>query len=163
MPVSRRYWDSDVIVSWLLNEAERVEKSQGVAAEAKADRLVLVVSALTLTEVLLYRPEKHIGRENIGIVESFFRQPFIEVVQLTSQIAEEAREFVWDYNIAAKDSIHVATAIHRGVPRMDSFDEKLISRAKPLAKSHGLTVDYPDVPYAPTLEEELSRQEREGA
>jgi len=133
-----------------------------VAAQAKAGNLIVVISALTLTEVLLYRPGKPIGREKIEIVKNFFRQPYIDVVQLTSQIAEEAREFVWDYNIATKDAIHVATAIHRGVSRMDSFDEKLISRAKPLAKSHGLIVDHPDVTYAPTLEDELSRQEREG-
>ena len=48
---------------------------------------------------------------------------------ITRRISESARTFVWDYGVAPKDALHVATAIDAGVPLMNTFDKKLRSKS----------------------------------
>jgi predicted nucleic acid-binding protein len=51
------------------------------------------------------------------------------VQNLTRRLAEAAREMVWDYGIAPKDAIHVATALSLRVSVLNTFDAGLIRKS----------------------------------
>lgn len=48
---------------------------------------------------------------------------------MTRKLAEDARDLVWDHNVALKDAIHVATALSANVAMLKTFDDGLIKKA----------------------------------
>ena len=127
MTAELRYWDSDCFLGWLREEPDKVEECREVLKEAEAGRILLVISALTLTEVIKLRGKPPIGKEQAGKIKEFFMQDFISVRNVTRFIAEMARELIWDNpSLKPKDSIHVATALRSKVPLLNTFDGDLI-------------------------------------
>ncbi len=146
MSVDTRYWDSDCFLGWLQAEQDKVEQCRQVLAAAEDGKILIVTSALTIAEVLALRGRDKIPPENRDKVESFFRQEYIVVRNITRRIAESARSFVWDYGVAPKDALHVATAIDAKLPLLNTFDQGL-------HKKSGLIGDPPLKISAPIYEE----------
>ena len=98
-----------------------------VIEEAKAGNVLLITSALTLTEVLMNRGKPPIPIEDAKKVQDFFQHEWIVVRELDRGTAEEARDVVWNHGVPPKDAIHVATAlrVHAYSPleQLDTFDE----------------------------------------
>ncbi|OLE15173.1 MAG: hypothetical protein AUI36_38285, partial [Cyanobacteria bacterium 13_1_40CM_2_61_4] len=108
--MTRRYWDSSCFLAWLQAEAGRVDLCGQVIEEAKAGNVLLITSALTLTEVLMNRGKPPIPIEDAKKVQDFFQHEWIVVRELDRGTAEEARDVVWNHGVPPKDAIHVATA-----------------------------------------------------
>lgn len=150
MPASVRAWDSDAALAWLQKEDGKWQECEGVMQAADKGTLKLVVSSLTIAEVLMLRGNVPIPKDRAEVVRSFFRRSSIVLRQLDRPTAELAQDLVWDHGIKPKDAVHVATAIRAGSPVLDTFDEDLIKKSGMLA-GHALVIGRPDLPAVQTL------------
>ncbi len=146
-----RCWDSAVILAVLLKEDGKWQQCMGVLQAAEKGRVKIVVSSLALAEVLMLRGHDQIPRDRLDTVRAFFRHSWITIRQLDRTIAELAQELVWDEGIKPKDAVHVATAIHHNVARLDTFDDDLIKKGGNI-KGHSLEIGYPDLPSQTEME-----------
>lgn len=121
-----RYWDSDCFLGYLNEEEDKVDLCQDVLDEAEKGKILIVTSALTITEVLWLKDGRKIVKEKSEKVRSFFLNDFIVIKNVTREIARMAQNVVWDYSVEPKDSIHVATAMKFKIPLLNSFDGVLI-------------------------------------
>ena len=95
---------------------------------AEAGRVELVISTLTIAEVLALKGQAPIPADRAETVRRFFRRKYFLVADVTRFVAEQARDLVWTHGIKPKDAIHVATALSAGVPFLDTFDVGLLKR-----------------------------------
>jgi predicted nucleic acid-binding protein len=126
MSLPRRYWDSSAFLAWLLPEPDREDACRSVLRAAEEGEIEIVTSALTLTEVIKLKGKPELKREQEKKIADFFQHEYIVVRNVDRFIAFAAQRLVWDQNLAAKDSIHVATALRYRVPVLDTFDDQLI-------------------------------------
>ncbi len=110
---------------------------------AEAGQLEVVISALTIVEVLLLRNQPAIPKDRAEIVRAFFRNSYFVAVDVDRFIAERSQELVWDYGVKPKDAIHVATALDRKVPVFDTFDSGLLSKSLSLGGTPPLVICKP--------------------
>ena len=141
---SQRYWDSDCFLGWLQAEPDKEAACEQVLEEVKAGNVLIVTSALTLSEVLMLRGKARIPKRDKDKVEQFFRSKFIVVRNITRRIAETSRSLVWDQGIKPKDALHVATCLDAKLPLFNTFDAPLIRKCKRL-KPLGVTVERPQL------------------
>jgi len=59
-------------------------------------------------------------------ITEFFRNPYIYIHTVDGLVAEPARQLIWDHNLQQRDSIHIATALLRTIPKLHTFDERLL-------------------------------------
>lgn len=122
----RIYWDSDAFLGYFNNEPDKQSKCEGVLQAADEGAVVIVTSALTLTEVLYVKGKSKMDVSKRDLVDQFFKSDYISVHNVTRPIANMARDLVWDHNVRPKDAIHVATATINKVEELNTFDEKLL-------------------------------------
>ncbi|CCQ72186.1 type II toxin-antitoxin system VapC family toxin [Magnetospira sp. QH-2] len=134
MTVEKMYWDSDCFLGHFQAEQGKAEKCDGVLQRAERGEVLIVTSALTITEVLWLRGGPRLPKDKAELVQKFFRRSHIRVYNVTRKIAEAAQILVWDNNIRPKDAIHVATAIHLGADALETFDAKLIGLSGTVGK-----------------------------
>lgn len=146
----RRYWDACTFLGWFMNEPEKVGKCKGVVKLAEDGELVIVTSALTLTEVIWLKNCPKLTKDSEKIISQFFEQDFISVRTVDRVIAEHARQLVWEHNIKPKDSIHLATALQLCMSVFDTFDSSLIKLDGKLGNPR-LRIGQPDVAYQEEL------------
>ncbi len=140
----QRYWDSDCFLGWLQSEPDKEPACEQVLEEAKAGKITLVTSALTLSEVLMLKGRPPIPKHNRERVEKFFQSRFIVVRNITRRVAETSRLLVWDHRIHPKDALHLATCVDAKLSLFNTFDEPLIRKCKRL-RLLGITVERPQV------------------
>lgn len=143
------YWDADAFLA-LINEDKSSHEIAGcndVWSLAEKGLIHIVTSALTTAEVIHKKGVPKLDPAKRPLVSNFFRQAFISQKPLTREIAELARDVVWDSNIKPKDAVHVATCAYYKIRVMHSFDENLLTKktigvngftlnvAKPMAAS----------------------------
>jgi predicted nucleic acid-binding protein len=152
MTVPRRYWDSSAFLAWLLPEAEREDACRSVLRAAEEGELQLVTSALTLTEVIKLKGKPELKKAQEAKIANFFQNEYIILRNVDRFIALAAQRLVWEYELAPKDSIHVATALRWKIPVLDTFDDGLIALSGKLALDEGnpasptLQIGIPHVP-----------------
>ena len=122
-----RYWDSDCFLGYLNEEEDKVDLCQEVLDEAEKDKILIVTSALTIAEALWLKDGRKIVKEKSEKIRKFFQNDFIDIRNVTREIAQMAQDVVWDHSIEPKDSIHVATAMKFKMPLMNSFDGDLLA------------------------------------
>ncbi len=145
--VAHRYWDANVFLAWLKEEPDKLAQCEAGIRDAEAGKLVIVTSALTLAETLyLVRGELPVAPETRDKVRSFFRNEYILLHELDRGIAELAQDVVWDYDVAAKDAVHVATALavseRLALEQLDTYDGPLIAKS---GKISGLKIGEPNL------------------
>lgn len=123
------YWDSDAFLGWLQNEPGKAELCDGTIKRAEAGEVLIITSALTITEVLWLRGGPKVTRDKADILHRFFRRSFIRVRNVTRAVAESAQGLVWDHNIKPKDALHVATALDAKALVLETFDDGLIGKS----------------------------------
>lgn len=147
-----RYWDSAAFLAYFQEEARRVDRCAAVLEEAEKGTILVVTSALTLAEVLALRgqprlpPTPELKRKVID----FFKNEYISVQNVTRQVAEMARDLVWDHAVAPKDAVHVASALVIETPILETFDQPLIGKSGTLGGAP-LIIREPPPPVAPKL------------
>ncbi|MFH1891265.1 MAG: type II toxin-antitoxin system VapC family toxin [Candidatus Zixiibacteriota bacterium] len=124
--VKRRYWDACTFLGWFNNESDKIGKCLGVKKLAEDGELVIVTSAITLTEVVWLKGQPKLTERSEDTIREFFEQGFIAVRSVDRNIAEEARKLIWKYNVQPKDAIHVATALQLKILDFDTFDAGLM-------------------------------------
>jgi predicted nucleic acid-binding protein len=145
MVEDKRYWDSDVFLGYFNEEPDKYSACEGVLEAANDGKILIVISALTLAEVLYAKKQPKLPIDKRAEIESFFKSPFISVQNVTRKIAEKARDIVWDNNIRPKDAIHVATALTYKIPVLNSFDQQLLKYNKALGNPR-LRIEKPHEP-----------------
>ena len=126
------YWDSDAFLA-LINEDKSADEMQGcndVWAACEKGLIHIVTSALTTAEVIHKKGTPKLDPSKRALVSNFFRQEFISQKPLTREIAELARDVVWDSNIHPKDAVHVATCAFYRIRELHSFDGNLVGKSK---------------------------------
>ena len=139
------YWDSDAFLA-LINEDKPPAELQGcndVWAACEKGLVHIVTSALTTAEVIHKKGTPKLDPSKRQLVSNFFRQDFISQKPLTREIAELARDVVWDSNIAPKDAVHVATCAYFRIRELHSFDRNLVDKGKIDVAGFELTVQNP--------------------
>lgn len=139
------YWDSDAFLA-LINGDKSPAEIQGcndVWAACEKGLIHIVTSTLTTAEVIHKKGTPKMDPSKRQFVSNFFRQEFISQKPLTREIAELARDVVWDSNIAPKDAIHVATCAYFKIRELHSFDGNLVGKAKIDVVGFELTVCKP--------------------
>jgi predicted nucleic acid-binding protein len=127
--IAKHYWDSVTFLAWLQNEAGRVDGCRDTLERGAKGEIVIVTSALTLTEVLWTRDGPRLDEDKANILTGFFRRSYFRVVNLDRVIAHKAQKHVWDDAIRPKDSIHLATALHMGCEVLETYDSDLLKKA----------------------------------
>lgn len=124
------YWDSDAFLA-LINEDKSSSEMAGcndVWSAGEKGLIHIVTSTLTTAEVIHKKGTPKLDPQKRMLVSNFFRQRFISQKPLTREIAELARDVVWDSNIMPKDAVHVATCAYYKIRSMHSFDGNLVNK-----------------------------------
>jgi predicted nucleic acid-binding protein len=159
--IKRRYWDACTFLGWFNEEKEKVEKCMGVVKLAESGELILVTSALTLTEVVWLKGYPKLSEESEKTIKGFFEQDFIAVRTVDRIIADEARQLVWKHNVKPKDSIHIATALQLGISIFDTFDDELMELSGKLGNPK-LRIGHPDISYQEVMDlPQVSKNQKE--
>lgn len=155
----RIYWNSCVFIHVIQQTGEYRPVLETIMEEARAGRVAIVTSALTLAEV------RGAGSEaDEAMIDEMFRQDYIAVRVLDPPLASRARRLGREHGIKPADAIHVATAIDLGAEVMHTMDGKTKRRGL-IAKSGqieevGLRIREPDWPVQNRLPlEEATDQE----
>lgn len=142
------YWDSDAFLA-LLNQDKQLHLLQACKATwnaANRGLIHIVTSTLTTAEVIYIKGAPKLDPRHRQEVSNFFRQPFMSQKPLTREIAELARDVVWDSNIKPKDAIHVATCAYFKIRELHSFDENLVKKGHIIVNGFTLFACYPSTP-----------------
>lgn len=153
------YWDSDAFLAYLNGETEdnRLMRCEATLAQAKAGRIRIVTSALTLAEVIYLKGSPKIPFEQDQMIREFFLNDWIIIHNVDRQISEAARMFVWKHQVMPKDSIHVATALRAKAEVLETFDGPLITRSGKLG-TPPITIAEPMNPLSVGLYEDYSEE-----
>lgn len=139
------YWDSNAFLA-LINKDKSTSELQGcndVWMACKKGLVHIVTSTLTTVEVIHKKGTPKLDPAKRDLVSNFFRQDFISQKPLTREIAECARDVVWDSNISPKDAIHVATCAYYKIHELHSFDTDLVTKGKITVVGFELTMCHP--------------------
>ena len=144
MSRSRIYWDSCVFIAWLQDEPQPQEVMDGIAdvvAGVDAEKIILVTSVVTLTEVL----ECTLPAPAIEKFESIFKRPNVQQVSLDQRVARLSSEIRNYYvqrggmKVWTADAQHLATAIMTNCDEFHTLDgfkrDKKLSRLLSLRNS----------------------------
>ncbi|MDO8771517.1 MAG: type II toxin-antitoxin system VapC family toxin [Burkholderiaceae bacterium] len=126
------YWDADAFLR-IINrdgDAADLQGCDDVWAACTKGTTHIVTSTLTVTEVIHKKGIPKIDLAHRPLINNFFRSAFISLKPLTREIAELARDVVWDSNIMPKDAIHVATCAYFRIRELHTFDKNLVSKTK---------------------------------
>lgn len=136
MAVELRYWDANAFLAYFQEEEGRVDSCEAILELAESGKVLIVTSALTLSEVLALRGKKKL-RPSASMkkkVTDFFKNEYIAVQNVTREVAELSRDLVWDHGIKPKDAIHVACAIAADVTVFETYDRPLIRKGNKVTK-----------------------------
>jgi len=123
------YWDANAFLA-LINADKSPEEMlgvNGVWTAAEKGQTKIVTSTLTIAEVIHKKGAPKLDPSHRPQINSFFRQSFIVLRPVTRQIAEMARDIVWDTAVKPKDAIHVATAAFDKIVWLHTFDGGMIA------------------------------------
>lgn len=147
MEKERRYWDSNLFLCWLNKEQGHHDKCKGVLDLAEKGKIEIVTSALTIAEVIYLKGHPKITKEKSDNIINFFKQDYIILINVDRQIAELARELIWENSsLKPYDATHAASAIYAKVKRIDTFDDDLIKLDNKIG-TPPIRIGQPDVPY----------------
>ncbi len=158
MAKKRVYWDANCFLGVFRNEPDKVQLCKGTIANAENGKLVIVTSAITLTEVIKLKGSPRLPKADEDKIADYFKHNYISIRNVDRFVAEYARRLMWRRaGLWPKDSIHVATAILNKVKTMHTFDDELLK----LDNKYGspkLHICKPDIEYQMNFED-LSEQD----
>jgi predicted nucleic acid-binding protein len=148
------YFDSCIFVELLQQKnQERFDACEQLRKSAQDKILIIVTSALTITEVNKLPETTALREEQSKTILAFFENPYIALRSVDRQVAEKAHELTRTHSLANNDAIHVATAILYKVPVLYTYDSKKQRRKGLLI--HNLKIGNPplriEVPPEPVI------------
>jgi predicted nucleic acid-binding protein len=125
--VTLRYWDSCAFIGLLKAEVDKLEVCREIVHQAARGESRIVTSALTFIEVVHLGNRLEITAEAEEKLTGFFEQEYLSVINVDRRVGELARRLLWRYeDLKYKDAIHVATAVHRQVPLLETYDPYML-------------------------------------
>ena len=122
------YWDACVWISLINEEAGRVAICRAYIEKARAKKVEIWTSTLSLAEVYKMRCEdgvKSIPAAQDKPFEDFLLQDFVREVQLTHDIGVRARSICRNHGVQKpNDGIHLASALFHNVDELHTFDRE---------------------------------------
>ena len=116
----RRYWDSTNFISLIAeDEPSRADTWQRILEDAEQGNSRIVISALTIAEVIKPKGQPVLSEGAETTISNFFLHDYILVHDLTRAIAEEARKLARQHGLKPNDAVHHATAI---AAKVDVFE-----------------------------------------
>ena len=160
MAIIQVYWDANCFLGVFSNEPDKVPKCKGTIEKAENGELKINTSAITLTEVIKIKGKKRLLRDKEKMIVDFFKHNYVTIHNVDRRVAEYARRLIWKHSsFAPKDSIHVATAILRKIPTLNTFDNDLLKFDNKLG-SPKLRICEPNIPYQMELGELYEEKEK---
>jgi predicted nucleic acid-binding protein len=119
----RRYWDSTNFISLIAeDEPARADICQRVLEDAEQGNCRIIISALTIAEVIKPKGQPVLAEDAETTISNFFLHEYISVYDLTRAIAEDARKLARQHGLKPNDAIHLATAIAARVDVFETFN-----------------------------------------
>lgn len=155
-PIRNVYWDSCVWIR-LISKEPGWEHCQHIIEEAKAGRVVIWTSTLTLAEVYKVKTKngnKELAGDKDADFENFLLQDFVQVVQVDRDIAIRSRRLCRKHQTLKKpnDGVHLATALTYNCDEFHTTDDKDLTPLSGLESTDDgrpLPVMYPPAPPPP--------------
>lgn len=125
------YWDSNAFLA-IINQDKPTQEMVGCSdawSACEKGLLHIMTSTFTTAEVIYMKGTPKLNPSKRNFISNFFRQSFISQKPLTREIAELARDVVWDSKIKPKDAVHVATCAYYRVRVLHSFDRDLLEQS----------------------------------
>jgi predicted nucleic acid-binding protein len=141
-----RYWDAGVFLAWLKNEQWRLDEVKAVLKAAEAGQILLVTSSVSFVEVVKFDRKQAVVElpdTDCKKIEDFFRRSYIDVRLFDPLTAELARRYIWDYGLATRDAMHLATASRWHLTQLDTFDDHLLDLN---GKFPDINISHPNLP-----------------
>ncbi len=131
-----RAWDA-VVITYFLAGGERARSLnlQEIVREAMENQSKILVSRLATAEVAYFGDNRNHDEVEPDIV-AFFASDAIVVADVTDAITRLARRLVREFRFDGADAVHVATAVHFEVPRIETCDLRML-RAGELMRHSG--------------------------
>ena len=124
MPVSRRLWDSCVVVGYLAGYEDLKPDCPQIISQAEQGELQIVVSAMATVEAAYLEGRSDYDSELR--IREFFSRDYIIPVQIDVSIASIARRLIRTYRTGPKikppDAAHWATALQWDIPVIETTD-----------------------------------------
>ena len=111
----RFYWDSCVFIDRIARKASVIAELEQITDAAAKGDVVIIASTLCIAECFKIKESGDSLAVQRQLINDFFDNQWIELVQINSIIAEDAQEISRIHNIKPPDAIHIATAI-RAMP-----------------------------------------------
>lgn len=151
----RRYWDSACCFGYLFNQDNRAEKCERILVDAEVGNSELIISALTLAELLHPKGGKRpFPKESRDRIRGFFNRSCFIIANVDKFMAEAAQDVFWEHDIMPKDAIHIATALAVNATYLETFDGGLLGKSKRLGGDPVLIIQQPGA----DLDEAATRQ-----
>lgn len=130
----RRYWDACCFIAAMNTRETHHVACNNILKDASLGKVDIVVSALTLAEVV--RPKGYgnpLPQEKAQLIKAFFENDYIKMRTVDRVIAEAARDLCWAHPIHPRDAIHIATARDTQCDVFETTDNRLLKQASQIA------------------------------
>jgi len=126
MPVPRRLWDSNLVLSYLSGDTQAQPDCDLIIEQAKNGQLELVVSTIALAEVAFLQGLSDSDSE--AKIQEFFSRDYIIPASYDITVARMARRLIRTYrpNFKPPDAVHMATALLWRIPILETTDPDLL-------------------------------------
>ena len=120
----RRYWDSTNWISLVAeDEPERADTCQRILEDVSGGAGLIIISALTLAEVIGKRGWPKLDESAEETIARFFENSYVAVHDVTRAIAGGARRLSRRYDIhQPNDAIHLATALAANADVFETYN-----------------------------------------
>jgi len=107
------YLDSSIFLTVFLGTQELSKKSEHILDLVKNGKLNGFTSTLTYDEVFWKVKKMRSRQEAIGACEIFLNFPNLKFIESGLEVIWAAHKLLQKYEIAPRDAIHAATALHK--------------------------------------------------
>ena len=120
----RRYWDTDPFTR-IVAKQENWEVCAAVLKQAERGLYKAYTSVITKVEMTRRRGDA-LPFEQRPVIESFFNNSFVQLVDVTDEIATSARQLCFELGLRPYDAVHVASAIYAKCDVLYTFDSHIL-------------------------------------
>ena len=133
------YWDANVFTAYIKKEKGRWETIEGLLEDCDNGDCIIWTSTLSIAEVTKGNTEagKIVPMRTQNKIDSLWEPPSkIKLIEVSQMVVKEARNVIRAIHgnqktgIRSVDAIHLASAIHKEIEEVHTYDSKLQGFAK---------------------------------
>lgn len=125
MPVSRRLWDSSVVIGYLAGDQRLSPVCPQIIQQAESGETEILVSQMAVVETAYLKGLSDEDSERL--IREFFSREYVIPVNVDGPISSIAQSLVRKYRvnpgIKPPDAVHLATAILWQIPVLETVDQ----------------------------------------